>query len=176
MLRRTLLPLFLASLPVSALTLNLDGLRMDLDVPEGTESYAHGSGQVLLLRSGDEVLGAVYVYSSGRLGYRLEDIVTFYGGDTNAFLGDMLADLRRAISEGDRDPAFRWGGYNRTSAKGIPVASADYFNFGYYNLDSLFLFGENLVHVDCYCRAEREEDFRELVLVTLASLEEHEGW
>ncbi|MCX7022542.1 MAG: hypothetical protein NTW26_09785 [bacterium] len=41
MLQRTLFTLLLASFPVSALTLDLDGLKVDLDEPDGTEQYAY---------------------------------------------------------------------------------------------------------------------------------------
>jgi len=173
MLHRLLFLLLLVFIPASALTLELDGVKVDLDAPEGTESYAYQPGYVLMLKSEGEALGVIYLYSVGGLDYCLEEIVAFYEGDTNAFLGDMLADLRRAITAGDRGPAFRWGGYNHTSAKGVPIASADYYNFGYYNLDSLLLVGKNLVHVDCYCREDQAEDFREVVLGTLPTLGRH---
>ncbi len=175
MLRRPLLPLLLAFLPASALTLELDGLKVDLDAPDGTESYTYKSGHILLLRPEGEALGVIYIYSAGESGYCFEEITSFYEGEANAFLGDMLADLRRAVNSGERGPAFHWGGYNRTSAKGTPIASADYFNFGYYNLDSLLLVGKNLVHVDCYCHEDQAEAFREAVLATLATLTEHVG-
>ncbi|HUT98487.1 MAG TPA: hypothetical protein VM054_05345 [bacterium] len=175
MLHRSLYLLLLASLPVSALTLDLDGLKVDLDEPDGTELYAYQAGHVLLLRPEGEALGVIYIYPVGEPGHSIEEITSFYDGDANAFLGDMLADLRRAITAGDRGPAFRWGGYNRTSAKGVPIASADYFNFGYYNLDSLLLVGKNLVHVDCYCHEDKAEAFREVVLDALATIGEHGG-
>jgi hypothetical protein len=175
MLHRPLFLLILATLPVSALTLELDGVKVDLDAPDGTESYAYKEGHVLLLRPEGEALGVIYIYSAGESGYSFEEITSFYDGEANAFLWDMLADLRGAVNSGERGPAFRWGGYNRTSAKGVPIASADYFNFGYYNLDSLFLVGKNLVHVDCYCHEDQAETFREVVLATLATLAEHVG-
>jgi hypothetical protein len=175
MLRRTLFPLLLAFLPASALTLELDGLKVDLEVPDGTEHYVYNEGHVLLLRPEGEALGVIYIYSVGDSGYSLEEITSFYDGETNAFLGDMLADLRRAVTAGDRGPAFRWGGYNRTSATGVPIASADYYNFGYYNLDSLVLVGKNFIHVDCYCHEDQAEAFREVVLAALSTLAEHVG-
>ncbi|MCX7022543.1 MAG: hypothetical protein NTW26_09790 [bacterium] len=118
-------------------------------------------------------MGVIFIYTTGESGYGIEEIASFYDGSVNTFLGDMLADLRRAITSGDRGPAFRWGGYNRTSAKGIPIASADYFPYGYYNLDSLLLVGKNLIRVDCYCHDEMAESFREVILATLATIVEH---
>src|SRR4030042_326293 len=97
---RTLCLLLLASVPLSALTLDLDGLKVDLDEPVGTERYAYQAGHVLLLRPEGEALGVICIYPAGGPGYAFEEITSFYGGDANAFLGDMLADLRRAITAG----------------------------------------------------------------------------
>ena len=180
MIRRSLAVLLLVtSLSVSALTVNLGKVRIDLEPPDETEVYPGDACHTFLLPLGDgKTLGVIHLHSSEEIGYTVEELTAFYQGDTNDFLADLLADLRRAISESTHDFALRWGGYNTTSAKQVYLASADYYDTveetEYYNLDSLLLLGGLLIYVDGYCRAEDAEAFREIVIATVSSITEHE--
>jgi hypothetical protein len=180
MFRRIVATLFLLNLSAASVTVNLEGLRVELELPEGTAVYPAQTGAVLLLSSGGETLGVIHVYPAAVLDYGIEEITAFYSGDANAFLADLLADLRRAITRSNPGSALRWGGYNRTSARGACLASADYYDTaedrGYYNLDSLLLLGERLVFVDGHCPVENAGRFREVVTAALSSISEHEGW
>jgi len=173
--------LLVTSLSGSALTVNLGRVEIDIEPPEGAEVYPGEACHTFLLKLGDgKTLGVIHLHPTAEIGYSVEELTAFYQGDTNAFLADVLADLRRAITESTRDFALRWSGYNRTSAKQVYLASADYYDtvneIEYYNLDSLLLLGGLLIYVDGYCRAEDADAFREIVIATVSSIREHEGW
>ncbi len=181
MLRRCMVVLLVTSLSGSALTVNLGKVRIDIEPPEEAEVYSDELSRTFLLPLGEgKALGVIHLYPSEEIGYTVEEITTFYQGNTNAFLADLLADLRRAITEANRDFALRWSGYNKTSAKQFYLASADYYDtvneIEYYNLDSLLLLGGRLIYVDGYCKAEDAEAFREIAIATVSSITEHEGW